>query len=973
MVVNKGVFQIVLPKKTKDQRSTSITFRGGQTINKLRKEKDISVADGNFVLLEYVEERPPILSNPGMATRLLNYYRAPADDNWASSPKTDSGTTIILQPKDPSPFLGDIQPNVMQKAVSNNLFNAPVFEHETRSTDFLLVRQPANRATKLRFNNDVYQMDGDNHNKSYMVIREIPKIFIVGQTEPQMEVYDTGNQQSKKEYKRFVDSFMEYQIGKYFDGKDEGTPVELDSVQMLFRHSNQLAADVRKRLKALADNDRNTNKWYRKPADQFPPLDELASKFRPEDVCIYESSLAGNRRINDIGIRKLTNPQKVADALQWLQKRLKIKKQRAQQAKRRARALSNTQKGGNIAKVAEVLQKQVKELDRVIEVARYIRTELLLSPWYQTSSFVNVHLQGKDSGKLRLTGVGDPSGCGEAFSFVREEKIAGKAEKANALKVSKDSDEIVKQVTGTNADLRKLSMKQSAKILQNLGLSDAEIKELKRWDRIYMIRYKCTSAVSAGGATSLDYRKFSRGGRMSHAAEMKFYRQRCNDIWARQEATLRSKKVETFLMDAEEETALEKEKREDVRTSDSENQDDSDNDLDEDDIFGDCLEEKKGESNVQDQKQLEQLRQEMQDEKEAEKEAQNNDDKQRDSLHFLKGKIPQKVVKIVKREVDQKGAEKFTIQFSCEPKLLNAVRKTMNAKIRKGLKPSALGDFQGPLATKSEAERAKEAESRCRMERGYGGRGKKKKATILNVTQIQKKIEQDKKHKRDRKLIKEREMIEEMNPHYKKRNAARNRRQGKTRMPHAKLNALFEKVLSNLMMRGDSIPFHRPVNRREVPAYYNIIKNPIDLSKIKNKIHDFEYHSREPFLDDLRLMANNARIFNGEAHSITKEGALILESAEEQLSKMEKEFSQLEVLTSDHFSMGQQAKSRKRSRAQASRESPSADSSDGSVHARPVNLTTAFRASPAMSRRASEVGDISSSSAAEEDHIEERA
>lgn len=42
-----------------------------------------------------------------------------------------------------------------------------------------------------------------------------------------------------------------------------------------------------------------------------------------------------------------------------------------------------------------------------------------------------------------------------------------------------------------------------------------------------------------------------------------------------------------------------------------------------------------------------------------------------------------------------------------------------------------------------------------------------------------------------------------------------------------------EKILELLKNHKSSWPFKDPVKREEVPDYYDVIKNPIDLSKIE--------------------------------------------------------------------------------------------------------------------------------------------
>lgn len=46
------------------------------------------------------------------------------------------------------------------------------------------------------------------------------------------------------------------------------------------------------------------------------------------------------------------------------------------------------------------------------------------------------------------------------------------------------------------------------------------------------------------------------------------------------------------------------------------------------------------------------------------------------------------------------------------------------------------------------------------------------------------------------------------------------------------------------------------------PDYYRVIKNPIDLSVIKEKLHSLQYTSAVDFVKDFRLMITNCRTYN---------------------------------------------------------------------------------------------------------------
>lgn len=69
-------------------------------------------------------------------------------------------------------------------------------------------------------------------------------------------------------------------------------------------------------------------------------------------------------------------------------------------------------------------------------------------------------------------------------------------------------------------------------------------------------------------------------------------------------------------------------------------------------------------------------------------------------------------------------------------------------------------------------------------------------------------------------------------------------------------------ILTELWAQDESYPFARPVDKRQSPDYYRVIKNPIDLSVIKEKLHSLQYTSAVDFVKDFRLMITNCRTYN---------------------------------------------------------------------------------------------------------------
>lgn len=72
------------------------------------------------------------------------------------------------------------------------------------------------------------------------------------------------------------------------------------------------------------------------------------------------------------------------------------------------------------------------------------------------------------------------------------------------------------------------------------------------------------------------------------------------------------------------------------------------------------------------------------------------------------------------------------------------------------------------------------------------------------------------------------------------------------------------KILSMLKKNANAGPFLEPVDpvALGIPNYFDIIKNPMDLSTVAFKIKNSEYESPDEFANDVRLIWNNALIFN---------------------------------------------------------------------------------------------------------------
>ncbi|CAJ1075041.1 CREB binding protein b isoform X3 [Xyrichtys novacula] len=80
-------------------------------------------------------------------------------------------------------------------------------------------------------------------------------------------------------------------------------------------------------------------------------------------------------------------------------------------------------------------------------------------------------------------------------------------------------------------------------------------------------------------------------------------------------------------------------------------------------------------------------------------------------------------------------------------------------------------------------------------------------------------------------------------------------------------------TLEALYRQGpESLPFRQPVDPMllGIPDYFDIVKNPIDLSTIKRKLDTGQYQEPWQYVDDVWLMFNNAWLYNRKTSRVYK-------------------------------------------------------------------------------------------------------
>ncbi|KAI1718220.1 bromodomain-containing protein [Ditylenchus destructor] len=421
-----------------EKREQQKLLEGGVDIFPMREIQDLSARDSELLLLEYCEEHPPLLSQPGMASRIKNYYKR--KDTKEPDIEMEFGETAFAHT---SPLLGNLNPGQCLQAVENNMYRAPIYKHSDHANDFLLIR------TKVGF-----------------FLRKCANLFVVGQECP---LYEVPKPNSKKAAIFSRDFLMAYIYRMFWDSEDTPRRVKMEDIKETFPH--QTESCIRKRLKQCADfKGKGTaidqNYWVLRDDFRLPSKEDVLNMVTPEMCCAHWSMLAAEQRLRDAGYgdKYFFTPE--------------------------------------------------NEDDTDEEAA--MEDELKCAPWNTTKAFLAAV---KGVCILDQTGIADPTGCGQGFSYVR---VSQKAQKEEVPQVPK------RVVTGTNADLRKLPLKEAKEICREYGLKEEELNSLSRWDIIHVIRTLSTQAAKARSDFS-GMARFARGNiRVNYDLQEK-YKQFCQE------------------------------------------------------------------------------------------------------------------------------------------------------------------------------------------------------------------------------------------------------------------------------------------------------------------------------------------------------------------------------------------------------------------------------------------------------------
>ncbi|KAF2258567.1 hypothetical protein CC78DRAFT_537666 [Lojkania enalia] len=198
---------------------------------------------------------------------------------------------------------------------------------------------------------------GVHGSKYYM--RNLQNLVVVGQEFPSTEVPGTHARKVTEASKKRL-KMLSFRL--YRRGQQRGTRQPWVSNEMIKHHlPGTEIAQNRSRMREIMKYDKEKGTWMPQDGEVVPDEPTLRTWIKPEDVCLIDSMHAGDKHLQDSGFKED-----------------QINKD------------EDNDDGENL--------------------------ELKLAPWHTTKNFLNA-CAGK--AMLELHGVGDPTGRGEAFSFIK--------------------------------------------------------------------------------------------------------------------------------------------------------------------------------------------------------------------------------------------------------------------------------------------------------------------------------------------------------------------------------------------------------------------------------------------------------------------------------------------------------------------------------------------------------------------------
>ena len=197
---------------------------------------------------------------------------------------------------------------------------------------------------------------------SVWYLRNIDNLHVVGQEFPAIDVPGPHSRKVTTASKNRL-KMISYRLAR----RNRSHRISVSEVTNHFIDTTDM--QNRQKMKEFMQFDKDHKEWKMRPGESIPDEESVRTMVKPEDICLLESMQVGQQHLQDAGFSKDDDDASEGD--------------------------------------------EMKEGQSV---------EQQLAPWFTSRNFLNA-AQGK--AMLQLHGEGDPSGRGEAFSFIKTSMKGG--------------------------------------------------------------------------------------------------------------------------------------------------------------------------------------------------------------------------------------------------------------------------------------------------------------------------------------------------------------------------------------------------------------------------------------------------------------------------------------------------------------------------------------------------------------------
>ncbi|KAK5147050.1 hypothetical protein LTR04_000927 [Oleoguttula sp. CCFEE 6159] len=261
-------------------------------------------------------------------------------------------------------------------------------------------------------------------------MRNIGNLYVVGQEFPSVEVPGTHSRKVTEAAKRRLKAISYRIYSKKLDSRTKGAPLTNERIRQHLPGTD--IAQNRGKMREFMAYNKDAQSWEPKRGEVVPDAATIRGWIKPEDICLLDSMQVGHRHLQDAGYNK-----------------------------------------------------DEKEVDGDEDEERDGQSiEQQLAPWQTTKNFLNA-CQGK--AMLQLHGEGDPSGRGEAFSFIKTsmkggfkaigESVEDKLDAKKLKELGGHSYNVARQQKAYEDAIKRVWEAQKSSLSATVELSDAEMDD----------------------------------------------------------------------------------------------------------------------------------------------------------------------------------------------------------------------------------------------------------------------------------------------------------------------------------------------------------------------------------------------------------------------------------------------------------------------------------------------------------------